>query len=153
MSMDVDAGTSVSVDAGTSASSRCAASVEHWNTVSVPGHIRYVVVDGGTIQLPPEVVTVLVPDLHLSGDAEAVAALQGVGTASAHISTRLDVVVPPERPWSASALVGYRPSGSQLAVGVEVARELGPFVVGVGVLLPPSEPGSVAVLGRVGVRW
>jgi len=151
--MAADAGTSVAVDAGTVSSSRCAASIEHWNTVTVPGPTRFVVVDGGTVQLPPEVVTVLVPDLHLSGSADAVAALQAVGTAEAHISTRLDVVVPPERPWSASALVGYRPSGSQLAVGVEVARALGPFVVGVGFVVPPSDPGSVAVLGRVGIRW
>jgi hypothetical protein len=153
LEVTADAGVRLEVDAGVVTSSRCAASVEHWNTITVPGPIRYVVVDGGTVQLPPEVVTVLVPDLRLSGSADAVAAFQASGTAEAHISTRLDAVVAPERPWSASGLISYRASGSQLAVGVELARELGPFVLGVGVLVPPSEPGAVAVLGRVGVRF
>jgi len=77
-----DAGATVTLDAGTASDSRCAATIEHWNTIRVPGPIRYVMVDGGQVAQPPEVVTVLVPDVSLRASGRASAGLQGDAEAS-----------------------------------------------------------------------
>ncbi len=89
-----DAGASVFVDAGTTSQANCAASIEHWNTIRVPGPIRYVIVDGGQVAQPPEVVTVLVPDVRLEGSGRASAGLQGDAEASGAATAKVTVLGP-----------------------------------------------------------
>ena len=145
-----DAGVRLEVDAGTLARSDCAASVEHWNTISVPGPIRYVYVDGGTVQLPPEVVTVLVPDIRLTGSAGASAGLQSDGQATASASARVDASVAPERHWEAGPSFLYGFKSQDVLWGAQAGWSGGPFDIRAQVL---KGPGDVYAGVMLGWRW
>ena len=148
--VSVDAGVSVTVDAGTSSKADCAAVVDHWTTVYVPGPTRYVYPsDGGSVQSQPTTVTILVPDVRLSGSSASGASVQEAASAQASGAA---VIVPaaPERHWEAgpSALYGF--TTQQVLWGGALGWSGGPFGVRVQVL---KGPGDVYAGGALVWRW
>ena len=141
-----DAGVQLAVDAGVSTESTCAATVEHWTTITVPGPIRYLPGDAGVAQ--PEVVTLLVPDVRLSAAQHSSSAAAASGEATATASAT-PLLVPPERHWELgpSALVSTR---GQVLAGGEAGWSTGPFGVRVQVL---AGDGSVYAGGALVWRW
>lgn len=145
--VSIDAGVAVTVDAGTSSKADCGATIEHWTTVTVPGPVRYVYVDGGTLALPPEVVTVLVPDVRLSGSSASRSNVEASG--SAGVAIRLDAPqAAPERHWEVgpSALYGF--SSQRVLWGAQGGWSGGPFDIRAQVLKGPGD-----VYGGVMLGW
>lgn len=151
-----DAGAVIQVDAGVAARSDCGAIVEHWTTVRVPGPTRYLPApDGGqAIAQPPEVVTVLVPDVRLTGSADAIASLEALGRGEAGASAKA-VPAAPERHWEIGPLVLYRKTWDvtvpdSLSAGAALGYSGGPF----GVRILGATDGKSLTAGALIVwRW
>jgi len=123
----------------------CQATIEHWSTVTVPGPIRYLPGDAGVAE--PQLVTILVPDVRLSGQVAGDATFDLGVEAEASAS----VVVAPgaaERHWSAGPAALYGVTSRDLLVGGQVGWSGGPF--GVQVMALGGERG---VFRGAGVSW
>lgn len=146
----IDAGVSAVVDAGVSSKADCAATIEHWQTVYVPGPVRYLPApDGGVIQRQPEAVAILVPDVRLSGTTSSLA----TESASAEASTlvRLEPSqAEPERHWEVGPAALYGLSGHQVLWGAQGGWNGGPFDIRAQVM---KGPGDVYVGVMAGWRW
>lgn len=142
-----DAGVHLQLDAGVASRADCAASVEHWNTVTVPGPTRYVYVDGG-VRTELQTVTVLVPDIRLTGTGASSGAVQSEGEAA--ISSRV-VVAPsePERHWEAGPAVLYGVSSHTVLWGAQAGWSGGPLGVRLQAMKGPGEfYGGAALVWR-----
>jgi len=140
-----DAGVQLQVDAGVTSRAECQATIEHWSTVTVPGPIRYLPGDAGVAE--PQLVTILVPDVRLSGQVAGDATFDLGVEAEASAS----VVVAPgaaERHWSAGPAALYGVTSRDLLVGGQVGWSGGPF--GVQVMAMGGERG---VFLGAGVSW
>lgn len=148
LEVSVDAGVRVELDAGVKARSDCAASIEHWSTVTIPGPTRYVYLDGG-VRTEVQTVTVLVPDVSLRGSSASTAVLQadGEATASAHV-----LVAPsaPERHWQAGPAILYGLSGHNVLWGAQAGWSGGPFDIRAQAM---KAPGDVYLGLSAGWRW
>jgi hypothetical protein len=133
ISVSADAGVSLAVDAGVASRADCTFSIEDWQKVEVPvpGATRYIRTPAGaTVPEPPQVITLLMPDVRLTSSADAVAALQAMGTAQAGSSARVEASTAKAPPWAEAGPVwlhGFK-SGTNL-IGGELGGSWGPFGV------------------------
>jgi hypothetical protein len=130
-----DAGVELRVDAGVTSRADCQATIEHWTTVRVA--VPYPVAMDAGLAPQPQVITVLVPELRLSGQVASSASLEAGVEAQA---TATAVVAPaaPERHWEAGPAALYLLGRQEAWLGGAAGWSAGPFGIRAEVLGGPS---------------